>query len=132
MTTEEQIEVMQAFVDGKQIQFKDEFSIDWIDLHSTPSWNWVDKEYRVKPESKYIPYKDTNEMIDDYCKRFGVERKEYEEPVIWVKICEVRMQVLSFYKGAVTVGDITLKLQEIFDAEYTYLDGSPVGKLVEE
>ena len=49
MTTEEQIEVMQAFVDGKQIQFKNEFSIDWIDLDSSPSWAWGILDYRVKP-----------------------------------------------------------------------------------
>lgn len=51
MTTKEQIEVMQAYIDGKEIQFKDEFSIDWIDLDSSPSWNWVDNEYRIKPDT---------------------------------------------------------------------------------
>lgn len=49
MTTEEQIKVMEAYTEGKQIQSRPLFAFGyWSD--DTPSWNWHNYEYRVKPE----------------------------------------------------------------------------------
>lgn len=48
MTTEEKIEVMQAFLDGKEIQHADKRSGVWMSARN-PSWNWADNEYRIKP-----------------------------------------------------------------------------------
>lgn len=48
MTTQEQIAVMQAFVDGKPIQYKDKID-GWRDCYH-PLWDWNITEFRIKPE----------------------------------------------------------------------------------
>lgn len=49
-TLKEQIAVMQAFAEGKQIEYctLELFSEGWMDA-STPAWNWATKDYRIKP-----------------------------------------------------------------------------------
>lgn len=60
MTTQEKIAVMQAYADGEKIQYR--CNGDWVDINS-PSWNWIKYIYRVKPEPKLRPYKDSNEFF---------------------------------------------------------------------
>jgi len=52
MDTKEKIKVMQAYLEGKTIQFRlwkeDDFT-DW-GSDAEPQWNWGAVEYRVKPE----------------------------------------------------------------------------------
>lgn len=54
MTREETIAaiaVMQAWVDGKSIQFESPIDAKWIDLSpSKPVWDWNGANYRIKPE----------------------------------------------------------------------------------
>jgi hypothetical protein len=53
-TTAEKIAVMQAFEDGKEIQFRNNSRPDsWIDCPN-PAWNWEMTDYRVKPEPRVI------------------------------------------------------------------------------
>jgi len=49
MTTKEKIIIMQAHLDGKQIQVK-KWMYDWEDLEQTdePIWDWGHSEYRIK------------------------------------------------------------------------------------
>ncbi len=50
-TTKQKIEVMQAFVDGKPIQYKgnDKWST-WKDMPVEPTWDWNYFDFRIKPE----------------------------------------------------------------------------------
>lgn len=58
--TAERIKIMQAFVDGKQIEFTDCMG-RWCEAKN-PSWNWdSERKYRIKPEPKYRPFKDAEE-----------------------------------------------------------------------
>lgn len=77
MTTKEKIAVMQAYEDGKTIQF---YSYgEWEDI-DVPAWNWASVDYRVKPESKLRPYKDATEQKKiDIEKACEVYRKELSE-----------------------------------------------------
>lgn len=142
MTTEEKIKIMQAFVDGKQIQSKWTSSddINWRDVEidrisPEPTWFWGECDYRVKPEPKYAPYKNTDEMIDDYCERFGVKSESYVPPIIWIVNEGVKEMVIAFSEKFVRLSYGTsveeCGLEWLFNG-YKYLDGSPVGKLVEE
>ena len=47
--------VMEAYANGKKIQFLDEYN-KWIDV-ANPSFNWSIYNYRIKPEPKYRPFK---------------------------------------------------------------------------
>lgn len=58
--TKENIEVMQAFIDGKEIEFKRKFQSNVYRTAKTPSWDFSNFAYRVKqsePEFKYPIYK---------------------------------------------------------------------------
>jgi hypothetical protein len=61
MNTKEQIEVMQAFVDGKEIEMKTKMSNYWS-LIIEPHWDWDHVDYRVK-EEKEIEKLSENESI---------------------------------------------------------------------
>ncbi len=50
-TTAEKIAVMQAFEDGKEIQYKEQYSTAWLGA-ATPNWDWRYLEYRIKPEPR--------------------------------------------------------------------------------
>lgn len=137
MTTAEKIAVMQAFEDGKQIEFRRSFNNNnvWIDCGG-PVWNWDIYEYRIKPEEKkltYRPYKDTYEMIADYKERFNIDVPCYAMPLIWVrwKDADIIKFITAFRENRVTVAEHIVSLDYMY-ASYVYLDGSPVGKLVEE
>lgn len=78
-TTAEMIEVMKAYEAGKQIETFDTIQKKW-ELIDIPSWNWGYCNYRIAEEKKYRPYKDTDEMIDDFCKE--VERNARQ----WVSL----------------------------------------------
>jgi hypothetical protein len=53
MTTKEMVEVMLAYENGKQIQYRGKHNIrdEWL-FCKHPSWNWELYEYRIKPESR--------------------------------------------------------------------------------
>jgi hypothetical protein len=51
MNTKEKIEVMQAFIDGKEIQEQSGGNSEWRNCHE-PSWDWFSREYRIKPQPR--------------------------------------------------------------------------------
>lgn len=91
MTREETknlIVVMQAYVDGKQIQYTDGESEYWIDVES-PEWD-PNYDYRIKPEPEYRPFKDADECWQEMLKHqpFGWVRNKFNHNgVIATIIC---------------------------------------------
>ena len=60
--TKEAIAVMQAYVDGKEVQYlgkkwdsKESFKQDWCYTLS-PLWNWEHYDYRIKPTATLRPW----------------------------------------------------------------------------
>lgn len=137
MTREETrnlIAVMQAYVDGKQIQWK-HISGMWMDT-TEPLWD-NKTSYRVKPETKYRPFKNTDECWQKMLKH---------QPFGWVKtianIPELH-NISAIFPSAefpVMLGidieeneasEYALKLSEMYDL-FTFADGAPFGILEEE
>ena len=76
MTREEAKEllpIMQAFVDGKKIEYSNDGE-DWIETE-TPTWD-TDYVYRIKPQPKYRPFETQGECWDEMLKH---------QPFGWVK-----------------------------------------------
>lgn len=136
MTTEEMIEIMKAFQEGKRIEIKDKRSEndEWTDI-TFPNWNWVEYYYRIKPEPKeptYRPYNSIEEMLEDVKKR----HVNIQNPVfggIWLKekgkiMYEVMITAIDYKGSKIMIGKnwAWLNVKDLFD-NYTYLDGSPVG-----
>lgn len=79
--TAERIKVMQAYVDGKNIQWAYNSTDIWHDT-DYPYWE-PNVNYRIKPESKYRPFHNTDECWREMQKHqpFGImsskNRKDY-------------------------------------------------------
>lgn len=124
------IATMQAYVDGKQIQYFDEYTREWEDILA-PSW-LRGFSYRVKPEPKYRPFKDAEECWQEMLKH---------QPFGWVKtianISELH-NISAIFTSAefpVLLGidleedearEYSLKLSEMYDL-FTFADGAPFG-----
>lgn len=117
MTKEEAkklIPVIQAYIEGKQIQsrVKDEtISADaWFD-DSNPAFDSLTEEYRIKPTSKYRPFKNAQECWQEMQKH---------QPFAWLKTKDH----IEYYHYC-TIANYT-KFTDDFD-EYTFIDGTPFG-----
>lgn len=124
--TAECIKIMQAFVDGKQIEFKDSVG-RWCEAKN-PLWSWDSgRKYRIKPEPKYRPFKDAEECWQEMQKHqpFGwIKGKEGEHHSLITSIIADEEEVyINGISGFV--------LDEIME-HYTFADGLPFGVKVEE
>ena len=119
--TKERIAVMQAYVDGKQIQVKSSDS-KWADVPE-PSWS-INGNYRIKPEPKYRPFKDVEECWQEMLKH---------EPFGWIKDKEdghySMVTTVDDAQGEKRIsisGDYLCSLDETMSL-YTFADGAPFG-----
>ena len=117
--TKERIAVMQAYVDGKQIQGMCSDG-KWVDVPE-PSWS-INGNYRIKPEPKYRPFKNAEECWQEMLKH---------EPFGWIK-CR------GCYFNIVAVTDVYAYLSEADGSaillasknsynDNTFADGAPFG-----
>jgi len=51
--TKEAIRVMQAFVDGKEVEHR--YNGKWVKIY-VPRWDWDDTDYRIKPNPTFRPW----------------------------------------------------------------------------
>ena len=67
MTTQEKVKIMQAFIEGKQIEIAYKGEDNWFNLDVTePAWDWSLRTYRIKPEPpkpKLRPYANAEEFL---------------------------------------------------------------------
>lgn len=135
---------------GSKGYFADSLSIlkDFIEINDTPKTvreiedesyehRFVD-EYGTRygffylieepKEKKFRPYKDTDEMIADFKKRFNTNVPPYGMPLVWVKRKDRNsVAYVSVYTDSdLLVGSASRTLEQFF-CYYTYLDGSPCG-----
>ena len=61
-TTKEMIEVMQAYDRGEKVQLLNRFGF-WVDI-DMPEWSWGLRDYRVKPNKKYVPFEKAEEFLE--------------------------------------------------------------------
>ena len=107
--TEEAIAVMQAYVDGKTIQYRPRtVGSEWTDVVGNPNWSWYNNHYRVKPQVKYRPYISPEECFDNLRCDGWLKRREGR---VYMRINRL---------------DMYIDYQKMFK-EYTYVDGTPFG-----
>lgn len=125
MTTQEKIEVMQAYLDGKQIQLRYDHMLIWEDLlpGCEPIWNWGDRDFRVKPEPKLRPYNSAEEFVE--------AMKEHGPMVMWKSSCLYYMPIETTTGQNIVLSDNRrLTLQEAFDYLF-WQDGTTCGIMEE-
>ena len=118
--TAELIKVMQAYLDGKQIQYyKDGI---WKDT-SNPSWSSI-TVYRIKPEPKYRPFANAEECWQEMQKH---------QPFGWVKEKEIGdYEIITRVNDKENIGFMAINSQRDWTLEglmdfYTFADGTPFG-----
>lgn len=109
-TTAEMIAVMQAYVDGKEIEYRCGDYQTWRKTID-PLWDWYKTDYRVKTEPEYIPF-----TFEDAEFLIGKALKHKKENYLAV--------ITRCFNKNTDIGDY----EELLD-EYTFIDGSPCGKL---
>lgn len=121
-TTKEMIDVMQAYLDGEQI----EESIDqkvWFTCE--PIWNWAKNDYRVKPKTKYVPFETADEFLE-------VQRK-HSRVLFDVKnriFCNGFVNKDGMFCATYKHSFKICSLKDAFD-NYEFYNGTPCGKEIE-
>lgn len=126
--TKERINVMQAYLDGKNVECYDEESGEW-NLIFNPSWS-NELRYRIEPAVTYRPFASAQECI---------EEMKNHEPFGWIKNKSDLGNGCSIITDISCAGDVDfIQLREgwlrpdvVFQYN-TFLDGTPFGIKVEE
>ena len=115
-------EVMLAYADGKEIEYKPTGIKGiqyWNTTNGNPAFNWRENSYRIKPESKYRPFKDAEECWKEMQKH---------QPFGWIKDKEDGHYTL------ITCVDYEVCLNAHNDWDmsgtmdnFTFADGQPFG-----
>ena len=126
MTREEAKELMpiiQAFAEGKAIQQTDGY--DWYDL-DYPDFMANGSSYRIKPETKYRPFKNAEECWQEMQKHqpFGWLKDKNDEHLTLITVVDNdKLMALNGRVGWDFLGMMN---------NYTFADGMPFGVKEEE
>ena len=129
MTREEAKEllpIIKAFAEGKEIQYRNSFN-EWIDIKKNEGLSFIKTplDYRIKPESKYRPFKTQEECWSEMLKH---------QPIGWVrsKKCKALLwNVTSINKDDITIICDYYKFHRAFEC-FEFTDGTPFGIKKEE
>ena len=116
----EMMPIIQAYADGKTIQYRVyEEDNEWKDI-DRPSFNDFPSEYRIKPEPNYRPFKNKEECWNEMLKHqpFGWVRRKIILSICL--ICKVGDNNLIHVDSAYR------DLKEVFQ-DFEFADGSPFG-----
>ena len=121
---QDRIKLMQAYVNGKQIQFFSILENKWVDTID-PSWSQFNR-YRIKPEPNYRPFKNAEECWQEMQKH---------QPFGWIKdkndghysmVTTVDAAAGEDKKHIEISGGNIWTLSETM-CDYTFADGTPFG-----
>lgn len=118
------IPILQAIVDGKTVQHKT-INREWYDTNVASLDHLVTyyKDYRIKPETTYRPFKDAEEC--------WAEMLEHQ-PFGWVKTKDKGIRLcMSGLNQKSAFTQVGHEYDEAFD-EFIFADGFPFGVKVEE
>lgn len=132
------VDVMQAYVNGKTIQYykvdlsfkiehpgKPNFNAKWVDVDEEHHFRPDCYDYRIKPEPKYRPFKDVDECWQEMLKH---------QPFGWLreKKRNVYTQIGFMHtKGIQGTSGGSSNYKAFFDC-FRFADGAPFGILEEE
>ena len=125
--------ILQAFAEGKTIETRRKPTTDngvWYEFNDWTEMKeleyWVNVEYRIKPETKYRPFKDAEECWQEM---------QNHQPFGWVKGDSCFYNIVSVSNIDVSManvsGDIViLNFSDVME-DNTFVDGATFGVKVE-
>ena len=142
MTREEAKELMpviKAFAEGKEIQYRNSFN-EWIDIKKNEGLSFIKTplDYRIKPESKYRPFKSQEECWNEMMKHqpFGwiyCKNDSCYYCIISVDEDKIELSPDMYPHSETTPKEYYLEnsyvdfVTVLEDYEYTFADGTPFG-----
>lgn len=119
-------EVMMAYADGSDIELSNikDNCLFWEGV-TDPMFNWVNCKYRIKPEPKYRPFKNSEECWNEMLKHhpFGWLRAKENKNVALIGNVYMDKEVWIVW----TTNERDLySASEIFN-NYVFADGTPFG-----
>lgn len=112
----ELLPIIQAFAEGKTIEYYDYNDDDWIET-STPIWQ-VGVKYRIKPEPKYRPFKNQEECWNEMLKH---------QPFGWVKNkCGNIFNIIAIFKESIKLNERDNYYSECCK-QFKFIDSTPFG-----
>lgn len=105
MTTKEMIAVMQAFEEGKEIEYAAKWGSlagKWYTI-GCPAWDWITCIYRVKPEPKEL-----------YTVAYAYNGGEERHSTLRLTKEEAEVQAQTFVAAGFAVARV-IKLREVLD-----------------
>lgn len=86
MDTAQKIKIMQAFLDGQRVEYKDPCT-GWREITNgilSPTWNWERDDYRIKKKTEYFTH-------DIYC----VEAGGFIKKTVDIKALEDALKIIK-------------------------------------
>lgn len=79
-------------------------------------------------KEEFRSYQSTDEMVDNFMKRFHLLPQIHQLPIIWIKNKDNGQKsfILDYGKTVVTTSTRTMSMEYLFE-HYVYLDDSPCG-----
>lgn len=115
-TAKELLPIIQAFAEGKKIEYHDYNDDDWIET-PTPIWQ-VGIKYRIKPEPKYRPFKTQEECWQEMQKH---------QPFGWVKsTISDNLYLIESISDEIDYNKTFASYNEAFEW-FKFADGTPFG-----
>lgn len=127
MTREEaknMLPIIKAYAEGKEIEIFDKTAKMWKTA-MLPHFDCDTKNYRIKPEPKFRPFKDAEECWAEMQKH---------QPFGWVKDKDTQKFLVCKALGKlffIGIEDKPYNYKEVL-RDYTFADGTPFGVEVEE
>lgn len=127
--------ILKAYSEGKTIQFKDPQWMDtWIlmkelDIKKIQDFLEGHITFRVKPESKYVPFETKEECWEEMLKH---------QPFSWITFTKqgIKQPIVSVAEDELMLDaypdeHLSYTFKEALDS-FQFADGTPFGKLVEQ
>ena len=124
---QDRIALMQAYVNGKQIQYFNRLEGKWEDT-TDPRWS-QGSSYRIKPESNYRPFRNAEECWQEMQKH---------QPFGWIKnknnghYAMITKVNADFDKKHIAISGINIWTLSETMCDYTFADGEPFGINIED
>jgi hypothetical protein len=114
----ELLPIIQAFAEGKTIEFRTNSISKWIET-TTPKFDLL-HEYRIKPEPKYRPFANIKECWEEMQKH---------KPLGWIKDTSTICNIINIQKTGIFIYDGIanryLNFINVFNLKFA--DGTPFG-----